>query len=247
MALGELRRNIGKIALRTGLIGVAAVAVTACATDQRANTPTLTLETRTPISGKVLTPESTGEVRTDVEFVEGLLTEYLNLDADPQLKKLKDSKYLSTVLKKEVSSGNLSSGVDYKYIFYSADELLIWVREEQVTISFLMNKDGHVVDGAGFSGMSNCPDTDMLKREALSASEKLKKLLKHEPKDWKDSETWSSGIESNSILLPDAKMVNYTVRVVSLSPMPTSDVSIDIVDQSNAISSISAPSSSCRG
>lgn len=42
MALGEfsIRRNLGEIALRMGVVGVVAAALTACSPDQKANEPT---------------------------------------------------------------------------------------------------------------------------------------------------------------------------------------------------------------
>lgn len=218
----SIGRKIGRIAYRTGLVGTAAAVAMACSPDKQANTPTLTLETLTPIAGKVLTPESTGEVGTDAEFVSKLFKEYLKLDTDPELEYLKNPENIDHVLRKkigeiptvrEVPSGNFDPKEDAAYI---VDGIWVSHKGNEATISFTVDENGHIVRSQKGEDMRAKIPWSTVEQGNLDTAKNLNRVVTHKPTDWKTIDAGanyegSKAMESSVRLLPDGKKIKYQI------------------------------------
>lgn len=224
--LGEKAKNVGRMVTKRSALNVGALALlisSGCSNVGQPDvlpTPTEPTHVSTPTivpteasiatstAEAVKTPEK--EALTDIEFVSNLLGKYLDLDADPRWKKLKDLNYLGSGLSKvieqdlrypdrlrshEVPLGafNLDyPGYDGTAISYNIPSAFLSIGVYKgpqgaikASMSFLMDKEGNLIFGEdSISREGLWPGRYKAARLVLSGTGNAARFLRNKPNEW---------------------------------------------------------------
>lgn len=205
--LGEKARSVIRMATQRTVLTVGALALlisSGCSNTEQINTPIpaeptpISTPIFTPTAEAVKTPEK--QALTDVEYVSNLLGTYLNLDADPRLKRLEDVNLLSTEVVK-----TFRDSYDHEQVLplgefdlkLSPDQHIVYtIRSANLIINsfmrggkmffemgFPMDEEGRIVPFGDPRLGENQPLPTKEKLDQLIASdiENFTKLLKHKP------------------------------------------------------------------